>query len=131
VVQNPLNQKKPDGDQQDPPARDCCRPHALLENIVHREPPIRQIESLFRWEFPFSRRGKSGPDDAPGDLQRSVPLSLQFFDLINLVHSEHVLLPAGYPTEFSRRFLPTIIMGKFDDYFVHFRLIILRIIRIS
>jgi hypothetical protein len=46
-IRNPLNQKKPDVDQQGPPARDCRGPHSFLENIVHKEPPIRQIKSLF------------------------------------------------------------------------------------
>ncbi|MBE3043372.1 hypothetical protein IMZ48_12540 [Candidatus Bathyarchaeota archaeon] len=44
-----------------------------------------------------------------GDLQRSEPLSLQFFDLINLVHSEHVSslqgILQGFPIDSSSRFL--------------------------
>jgi len=43
-----------------------------------------------------------------GDLQRSVSLSLQFFDLINLVHVEHVSsrqgILQGFPVDSSPRF---------------------------
>jgi hypothetical protein len=54
------------------------------------------------------RDGLSVDLQPAGDLQRSVSLSLQFFDLINLVHVEHVSslqgILQGFPVDSSPRF---------------------------
>jgi hypothetical protein len=70
-------------------------------------------------------RGLSVDAQSSGYFLRAIALPLELFDLINLVHTDHHLLPAGHPTGSVRWQLPTIFVGNSGDLFVHTRLIFL------
>jgi hypothetical protein len=60
------------------------------------------------------------------NLTGTIGFSLQFLNLINLVHMEHILLPEDLILQvFFLRISPTIIMGNSDAFFVHPSLIFL------